>query len=210
MVRLAASRIVKRFYQRRQEQIRLSDRSEAHELHARIKLRCDCRRGRDCQARLSCTSYAGYGQQSNIGLLQKADGFVNLAFASDQRGSGRGEVDVSARQSCSRRCPGDIVRGRCYQSVKYIPAAGYRFEQLLVVVVQCAPQFDGALHQGIVGDEGIRPHRLDQFLFGDQPPGVLHQVFQGFEDLRAKPDLGAVFENTSSRHIQQEPAESVG
>jgi len=142
---------IQRFGQRRQEEIRICDGRQSHELHSRVELRGDCRRRRDCQAGLSRASRAGYGQQSNIGLLQKADCLVDLAFAANQRGSRRGEVDVGSRQRCLGGCTVNRIRGLRYASVEHIPAAGHGFEQLLVVVVKRAPQFDRALHQGIVG-----------------------------------------------------------
>jgi hypothetical protein len=50
---------------------------------------------------------------------------------------------------------------------------------------------------------------MDQFLFANQSSGVLYQVLEGFIDLRTKLDLLSRFEDTSSRDIQREFAESI-
>jgi len=65
------------------------------------------------------------------------------------------------------------------------------------------------LHHRIVGNEGVGPHRLDQFLFANQPPRVFHEVLEGFIDLRAKLDLLSGFEHTSPGDVQRELAELI-
>ena len=48
-----------------------------------------------------------------------------------------------------------------------VPAARHGFEQLLIAVIQCAAKLEGALHRGIIGDKGVGPHGLHQFLLAD-------------------------------------------
>ena len=60
-----------------------------------------------------------------------------------------------------------------------------------------------------VGNEGVGPHSLHQFLLADQPSRVLHQVLEGFIYLRAKLDLLSRLEQTSPRDVQRELAELI-
>src|SRR5581483_4196182 len=79
----------------------------------------------------------------------------------------------------------------------------------LFLIVECATEFNRALHQGIVGYEGVRPYGLNQFLLADQPPGVFHQVLEGLVYLGAKLDFIACLEHTSPGHIERELAEVI-
>jgi len=90
-----------------------------------------------------------------------------------------------------------------------IPAPRHSLEQLLVAIIQRATQLEGTLHQRIVGNEGVRPHRLHQFLFADQPTRMFHQVLEGFKHLRAKLDLLSRFEHTPPGDVQRELAELI-
>jgi hypothetical protein len=66
---------------------------------------------------------------------------------------------------------------------------------LLPSIIEGATQFERALHQGVISHESVRPHRFHQFLFCDEAPGMLHKIFQGFVDFRAKLNLLARPEN---------------
>ena len=92
---------------------------------------------------------------------------------------------------------------------KEIPASRHSFQQFLVMIVECAAQFNGALHKRIVRHEGIRPYRLDQFLLLDESPGMLHKVFEGLVYLWPELDLRAGSKHTPPRDIQQELAELI-
>jgi len=80
-------------------------------------------------------------------------------------------------------------RGLDHLSDEQISAPRYGLEQLLFAILQCTPQLQRALHQRIIGNEGIGPHCLHQFLFADQPSRVFHQILESFVDLRAKFDF---------------------
>ena len=98
--------------------------------------------------------------------------------------------------------------GFSYGPGEQVAAARHSLQEFLGAIFQSTAQFDGTLHERIVGDEGVGPHGLDQFLFADQPSRVLHQVFESFIDLWAKLDLLAALEQTSLRYVQRELAES--
>ena len=83
-------------------------------------------------------------------------------------------------------------------------------QQLLRMIVQCATQFNGALDERVVGHEAVRPDRLNQFLFTDQPSGIFHQILERLIHLRAKLDLLVGLEQTTPSYIQLEFAELVG
>jgi len=72
---------------------------------------------------------------------------------------------------------------------KKVSAARHSFEQLLIAVVEGAAQLDRALNEGIIGDKGVGPNGLHQFLFADESSGVLDEVFEGLIDLGAEFDL---------------------
>ena len=60
-----------------------------------------------------------------------------------------------------------------------------RFDEarrLVVVVQRLADLANGHLENG-VADEGVRPHRADQVLFGDELPRTPQQVFEHGERL---------------------------
>ena len=76
-------------------------------------------------------------------------------------------------------------------AVNRYPRLRHCFQQLLTPVIQCATQLESTLHQRIIRDKGVRPHRLHQFLLTDQLSGVLHQVLEGFINLRTQLDLRA-------------------
>jgi hypothetical protein len=90
-----------------------------------------------------------------------------------------------------------------------IPAPRDSLEQLLAAIAQGATQLEGTLHQRIVGNEGVGPHRLHQFLLADQPSRVLHQILEGFIYFRAKLDFLSRLEHTPPREVQRELAELV-
>jgi hypothetical protein len=60
-----------------------------------------------------------------------------------------------------------LRRALDHLSRKQVPAPRTRFEQLLTAISESATQLEGTLHERIVGNEGIGPHRLHQFLLAD-------------------------------------------
>ena len=77
------------------------------------------------------------------------------------------------------------------------------------MVIECATQFNHALHQRIVGNEGFRPDCLNQLFLGDQTTRIFNQKLQSLVNFGAQPDLFAVFKNTAARDVQGKVAESV-
>ena len=90
-----------------------------------------------------------------------------------------------------------LCRGLDHLSGEQVSATRHSLQQVLAAIIQCATQLEGALHQRIVGNKGVGPHRLHQFLLADQPSRVFHQVFEGFIYLRAKLDLLACLKHTA-------------
>src|ERR1700730_13864624 len=80
---------------------------------------------------------------------------------------------------------------------------------MLLAVTQSAAQLECALHQRIVGNEGVGPHRLHQFLLADQTSGMFHKISKGFIYLWAQLDLLACFEHTPPDQVQRELAEYI-
>jgi hypothetical protein len=64
-----------------------------------------------------------------------------------------------------------------------VAAPRHSFEQLLAAIIQGAAQLEGALNQGIIGNEGVGPHRLHQFLFADEPSRMFYQVLERSQTL---------------------------
>ena len=59
------------------------------------------------------------------------------------------------------------------------------------LIAQQPPQQSDAARQGILSDSGIAPHRVQQFLFRDQLPGVAEQESAGLETLSARPAIAS-------------------
>ena len=79
----------------------------------------------------------------------------------------------------------------------------------MTAIIEGAAQLERALHQRIVSNSGIGPHRLHQFLLADQLSSVFHKVLERFVDLGAKLDLLACLEHTPPYNVQRELAELV-
>ena len=94
-------------------------------------------------------------------------------------------------------------------SCEQVSAARDCLEQALAAIIQRATQLEGALHQRILGNEGVGPHRLHQFLLADQPSRVFDEIFEGLIDLRAKLDLLFRLEDTAPCDVQRELAELI-
>src|ERR1700757_515682 len=92
---------------------------------------------------------------------------------------------------------------------EYVPAPWDSSEHLLFAVVKRAPQFNRALHQGVIRDKSVRPDGLNQFLFPDQPARVFDQIFESLIHLGTEPDLLLAFEHTSTPHVQREFAKLI-
>ena len=103
-----------------------------------------------------------------------------------------------------------LRRALDHRRSKQVSAPRYGLQQFLSAIIQCAAQFDSALDQRIVGNKCVGPDRLDQFLFADQPSGVLHQVFEGFVYLGTKFDFLVALENTTPSDVQREVAKLIG
>ena len=93
---------------------------------------------------------------------------------------------------------------------KQIAAARNGLEYELIAVVERATNFNGALHQGIIGNKGVGPDGLHEFLLADKPAGMLDEVFEGFINLRAEFDWLYSLENTPLGEVQGEPGKLVG
>ena len=102
-----------------------------------------------------------------------------------------------------------LARRWITSAVNRYPRRGTVLSKLLAAIIQRATQLEGALHQRIVGNEGVGPHRLHQFLFADQPSRVFDEIFEGFIDLRAKLDLLSRLEDTAPGDVQRELAELI-
>ena len=94
-------------------------------------------------------------------------------------------------------------------AVNKYPRRGTVFSNRWVRSSRRAAQLNRALHQRIVGNKGVRPHSLHQFLFTDQPARVFHQIFKGFIDLGAELDLLSGLEYTGPCYVQRELAELI-
>jgi hypothetical protein len=92
---------------------------------------------------------------------------------------------------------------------KQVSAPGYGLQQFLGAIIQCAAQFDSALDQRIVRNKRVGPDSLNQFLFPDQPSGVLHQVFESLVYLGAKFDFLVAPENATLSDVQREVAKLI-
>ena len=57
------------------------------------------------------------------------------------------------------------------------------------IVAQCRADVADALHDGILGDKEIRPDCVDQFVLGNETPGVLGEIAQDIEGLGPKLNL---------------------
>lgn len=90
-----------------------------------------------------------------------------------------------------------------------VAAPRHRLQKLLTAVVEGASQLEGALNQGIVSNESVRPHGLHQFLLAYKAPGVLHQVLQGLINLGTELDLLLAPEDRAYARIERELAELI-
>ena len=198
------------------------DRSQTDKLNARREPVRNRGGYSNRQTRFSGASRTGEAQQPNVRPEQQLGGFRHLLFSSDER---------SARDWQIVALPGNLRRGQltairqvkgisCREMIwlrraldhlgsEQVPAPRHSLEQLLAAIIQCATQLEGTLHQRIVGNEGIGPHRLHQFLLADQPSRVFHQVLEGFIDLGAKLDLLSRLEHTPPCDVQRELAELI-
>ena len=76
--------------------------------------------------------------------------------------------------------------------LKPVASAGYRLDEPLALVGKRTPQFADALHQDVIGDGDVRPHRREQFVLRDRPPGILQQEAQHRECLRPQDNFAAI------------------
>ena len=71
-----------------------------------------------------------------------------------------------------------------------MPVAAAAFVSDLVVrlhpIIEGTAQFHHALHERVLGNKCIRPKRLDQLLFADEPAPVFQEIQESIVDLRAK------------------------
>jgi hypothetical protein len=81
-------------------------------------------------------------------------------------------------------------------SSEQVTAPWHRLKQLLATIIQSPTQFERALHQRIVSNEGIGPDGLHQFRFADQLAGVFHKVPESFMHLGAKLDFNSCLKQT--------------
>ena len=93
--------------------------------------------------------------------------------------------------------------------MKRYPASRHCFDQLLIAIFESPAQLDGALHQGIIGDETVRPDGLYELLFADQATWVLYQVFQRIVNLWTKPDLLPRLQQASPLHVERKRAKTI-
>ena len=96
-----------------------------------------------------------------------------------------------------------------YLRTENVAAPGHGLKQLLFAIAQCAPQLDHALDERIIGNGGVWPQRLHQFLLADQASGMFQHVLQGVIHLRPKLDLFSRPKHTLSADIQRELAELI-
>jgi len=100
---------------------------------------------------------------------------------------------------------------RRHLSVEPITAARHRLDELRAIVAERAAQLTDALHQGIVGDGDIRPHRREQFVLGNEPAAILDQMKENRERLRPQRHLVTVKQQAAAvavEHVAVEPQPS--
>ena len=81
------------------------------------------------------------------------------------------------------------------------------YARLLCIVIQRpADLTDAHLERG-VADEHVGPDRVEQFLFRDEPSGVLHEVAQHVECLGRQRNVAAVAFQTGAREVERARSE---
>src|ERR1700682_1432932 len=93
---------------------------------------------------------------------------------------------------------------------EHVPASRHSLQYLLIAILQRATQLEGTLHQRVIGDKGVGPYSLHQFLLTDQPSRMFHQIFKSFINLGAKFDFPYSLENTPPCEVQCELAKLIG
>jgi hypothetical protein len=71
------------------------------------------------------------------------------------------------------------------------------------------PDLNDALHHGIVGDRCVPPDRLEQFLLGNQPIAVTHEVLQDLQRLLAQVNPGVSADDAASSRVDLDIVETV-
>ena len=109
------------------------------------------------------------------------------AVAGIRRGIGQGSVG------------GRVDR---YSRFKSIAAAWNRPDQARAFIRKRPSQFTNALHQRIVGDRQIRPHRCKELILGNETAGIFDQITQDRESLWPKGNLTTVPQQAATIQVQ--------
>jgi hypothetical protein len=72
---------------------------------------------------------------------------------------------------------------------------------VLLVITQRLAHFTQAPRQLVIAGIPIGPHRLNQFIFADEPPAVFDQEFESLKSLWAQPYLFAFTQETTTCQI---------
>src|SRR5262245_14643569 len=91
--------------------------------------------------------------------------------------------------------------------IQDISAPGHRFDQAVILIAELGAQFPNALHQGVVRNRHVSPHRIEQLLFGNKTPDVSSKVAEHFERLGPKRNVLSTHANTASAKIESEAVE---
>jgi hypothetical protein len=142
------------------------------------------------QTRFADAAGTDQRQQTTVGFLeQQAPNLGHFCFTPNEDSGWCGKV-VTGWETWGMHIDGPTAvspyhcnRGRlyCHGGQKSIPPPPHRFHGLgrLRLLIERPPNFADARRQGHVTDIGLTPHRRNELLFGDQLPGVRHQIAQG-------------------------------
>ena len=138
----------------------------------------------------------GLGQVGDTATVTTASATQGDGRSPRARGGGRRLARaVAARRRAGRR----VTLGR-----EDVASPRHGLDARLRLVPEGATQLHQALHQGIVGDERVRPEGLDQLVLGDEPV-----VVSGRGSLRASKTLGRSLTSSAPRQRQPRSRSSV-